>query len=320
MRKFLYIFLLTAIILCALISCEKKPEQETFGTIDTDNSQDQESTHSEQDKQSSKGTDKKPTNANNEEKYPEIPIVYITDLSNENVPLAELEKADGEITVKYQYVSDSPDIESFECFCEIKVQGASSQTYPKKNFTVKFFEDKNLSKKLKVDLGWGKQNKYCMKANYIDSSHARNIVAANLFAEIVQTRDNVNAGLAAAPNYGVIDGYPVEVYLNGEFHGLYTMNIPKDEWAFNMKGKEESREALLMADHWSDSVALKEEIGVPYEDYEWVVEHCSTADDSWIRDSFNELIRLLNCGNNERIKSRRTTATRRNTPKYRPYI
>lgn len=233
----------------------------------------------------------------------DMPVIYITDIDKNAIPLFNLTKPDGEIKVKYEYVSNSEDIESFECFCEIKVQGASSQYYPKKNFTVKFFEDEALSSKLKVDLGWGKQTKYCMKANYVDSSHARNIVAATLFTEVVQSRDNINSGLTEkAPNYGVIDGYPVLVYLNGEFHGLYTMNIPKDKWTFGMKGGEESREALLMADHWSNSVNLKEEIGVPYEDYEWEVEHCSTADDSWIRESFNELIRLLNCGDNEKIK------------------
>jgi len=231
-----------------------------------------------------------------------MPIIYIEDIDATSIPLYDLEKPDGEITVKYKYVSNSSDIESFECFCEIKVQGASSQYYPKKNFTVKFFEDENLSDKLKVDLGWGKQTKYCMKANYIDSSHARNIVAANLFAEVIQTRKNINPGLTNAPNYGVVDGYPVAVYLNGEFHGLYTMNIPKDDWTFNMKGGEDTREALFMADHWSESVRLREEIGEPYSDYEWEVEHCSTLDDSWIRESFNKLIRLLNCGDNEKIK------------------
>ena len=45
-----------------------------------------------------------------------------------------------------------------------------------------------------------------------------------------------------------IDGYPVEIYINGEFLGLYTWNIPKDKWTFNMTGDENTREALLMAD------------------------------------------------------------------------
>ena len=224
-----------------------------------------------------------------------IPTVYMYDMGG-NVPLTDLQKSQGEIVVKYKYVSGSCDIESFECYCEIKIQGASSAGYPKKNFTVKFFKDADLESKLKVDLGWGKENKYCMKANYVDSSQARNVVGAKLFAQVVASRENINPGLASAPNYGVIDGYPVLVYINDQFHGIYTMNIPKDEWMFGMEGDEDSREALLMADQWSDSVQLKQEIGGE-------VEYCSTDDETWIKDSFNELISLINCGDKARIKA-----------------
>ncbi len=232
-----------------------------------------------------------------------MPVVYIEDLEGASIPLVNLQKADGEITVKYKYVSNSDDIPSFEGYSEIKIQGASSAGHPKKNFTVKFFEDEALDKKLKVDLGWGKENKYCMKANYIDFSQARNIVAAQMFAQIVASRDNVNPGLAAAPNYGLIDGYPVLVLINGKFHGIYTMNIPKDKWTFGMEGDEESREALLMADAWTNSVSMREQIGDgEFADYGWEVEHSSTDDESWIKDSFNKLIALINCGDDARIK------------------
>ena len=40
--------------------------------------------------------------------------------------------------------------------------------------------------------------------------------------------------LTQAPNHGLIDGFPVEIYDNGEFLGLYTFNIPKDDWQFGM--------------------------------------------------------------------------------------
>ncbi len=235
-----------------------------------------------------------------------MPVIYITDFVDGSKPLADLEKSDGEIAVKYKYVSNSSEIEDFDTFCSIKIQGASSSEYPKKNFTVKFYKeytDGELSGKNKIDLGWGKENKYCMKANYIDFSQARNVVAARMFAEVIKTRDNIAEGLKNAPNYGLIDGYPVLVYLNGEFHGLYTMNIPKDNWQFAMEGEEEAREALLMADAWTLSVRLSEEIGEfstevgsekSWETYGWEVEHCSTTDESWIRDSFNSLIRVLN--------------------------
>lgn len=232
-----------------------------------------------------------------------IPIVNISDCTEGAIPLTELQKANGEITVKYSYLSCDDSIDSFECFCEIKVQGASSAVHPKKNFTVKFFEDQDLNSKFKVDLGWGKEHKYCMKANYIDASQARNIIGAKLFAQLVSTRDHIPLGLMAAPNYGLIDGYPVLVYINDAFHGIYTMNIPKDDWMFAMEGDEEAREALLMADAWTESVMLNEEIGDSYTDSGWEIEHCSTDDDAWVCDSFNKLIALLNCGDNTRIRN-----------------
>ena len=233
-----------------------------------------------------------------------MPVIYIEDLEDAAIPLVNLQKADGEITVKYKYVSNSDDIPSFEGYSEIKIQGASSAGYPKKNFTVKLFEDEALENKLKVNLGWGKENKYCMKANYIDFSQARNIVAAQMFAQMVASRDYINPGLAAAPNYGLIDGYPVLVLINGEFHGIYTMNIPKDEWMFAMEGDETSREAMLMADAWTNSITLHEQIGDgEFADYGWEVEYCSTKDETWIKDSFNKLIALINCGDDARIKA-----------------
>jgi len=241
-----------------------------------------------------------------------MPVIYIEDYVGGEISLVDLKKDDGEIKVKYRYVSNNSEIEDFDCYCKIKIQGASSSTYVKKNFTVKFYKDAEYDSKFKVNLGWGKENKYCMKANYIDFSQSRNVVAAKMFGQVVATRDNIAEGLKNAPNYGAIDGYPVLVYINEEFHGLYTMNIPKDSWQFAMEGEEEAREALLMADSWTDSVRLATEIGefsteegseISWEDYGWEVEHCSTSDDSWIRDSFNSLIRLLNCGDGTRIRA-----------------
>lgn len=66
--------------------------------------------------------------------------------------------------------------------CEVKWQGSSSLMWPKKNYTIKFdnaFEAKE---------GWGEQKKYCLKANFIDHSHARNVVSAKLWGEIVKSR------------------------------------------------------------------------------------------------------------------------------------
>ncbi len=238
-----------------------------------------------------------------------MPTVYFTDPEGAEIPLADLEKAQGEITVGIKYVSCDESIPSFEGVTKIKIQGSSSAKYIKKNFTVKLYTDNTLENKLKVDLGWGKENKYCMKANYIDTTQARNIVAAQMFAEVVQTRDNINEGLKNAPNYGLIDGYPILVYINGTYHGIYTMNIPKDSWQFGMEGDETAKEALLMADGWGDYTALRQPIGEitnidDFENFKFEVEYASNEDDViWIRDSFNEIVELVNCGDEARIRA-----------------
>lgn len=67
--------------------------------------------------------------------------------------------------------------------CTVKWQGSSSLAYSKKNYTIKFDED------FEAVPGWGSQKKYCLKANYIDHSHARNLVCAKLWGQIVRSRN-----------------------------------------------------------------------------------------------------------------------------------
>ena len=80
---------------------------------------------------------------------------------------------------------------NFHAYITIKCQGNSSMSYPKKNFTIKLFKDEARTEKLKVNLkGWGKQNKFVLKANWIDISHLRNIISARIWGDIVKSRPN----------------------------------------------------------------------------------------------------------------------------------
>lgn len=134
-----------------------------------------------------------------------------------------------------EYISKT---EHFKGYVDIKCQGTSSMAYPKKNYTIKMFSDEARSTKLKKDFkGWGKQSKFCLKANYIDHSHARNIIGAKLWDEIVASRANYTELpelLRTSPRNGAIDGFPIKVYYNNTYEGVYTWNIPKDKWMFNM--------------------------------------------------------------------------------------
>ncbi len=138
--------------------------------------------------------------------------------------------------MKFDYYSKTNE---YHGYVDIKCQGTSSMSYPKKNFTIKSYKDKDKTKKLKIDFkGWGEQTKFCLKANWIDITHARNVVSARLWGDVVKTRSDYATALPellrTSPNQGAIDGFPVLVYSNGVYQGRYTLNIPKDGWMSNM--------------------------------------------------------------------------------------
>lgn len=141
-----------------------------------------------------------------------------------------------DVFAEMQYISKT---ESFHAFLKIKCQGSSSMSYPKKNFTVKLYSDEARNNELKkVFKDWRHEsNKYVLKANYIDHSHARNIVCARLWDEVVSSRADyasLPAEMRNSPRNGAIDGFPIKLYTNGTYQGIYTWNIGKDAWMWGM--------------------------------------------------------------------------------------
>ena len=142
--------------------------------------------------------------------------------------------------------------------CKVKWQGSSSLRYAKKNYTINKMSvpldgwagwaawvnayrsrTGNVSR-IPTASRWGTRKKFVTKANYIDQSMARNIVSARLWGQIVKSRADageITDKRADAPNWGAIDGFPVEIQINGVSQGLYTFNIPKDKWTFAMDGE-----------------------------------------------------------------------------------
>lgn len=148
---------------------------------------------------------------------------------------AAIPQTKDDVVTAFRYISKTQDISGY---AEFKAQGNSSMNYAKKNMTVKMYSDEALEEKLKVDFkGWGKQRKHVYKANWIDLTHARNIVSARIWADVVKSRSNyaeLPEELRTSPNQGAIDGFPIKVYSQGIYQGRYTLNIPKDAWMANM--------------------------------------------------------------------------------------
>ena len=168
--------------------------------------------------------------------------------------------------------------------CTLKWQGASSINYDKKNFTITFDAAQTIVE------SWGTQKKYCLKANYVDFSHCRNIVAAKLWGQAVRSRPTRNDKLYGLPNGGAIDGFPIMVAINGEYQGIYTFNIPKDKWMFGMT--DGARECILTAETHAKGTQFAEEAKVDASDFE--MEYVPDEENTqWVKDSVNTLIRAV---------------------------
>ena len=169
----------------------------------------------------------------------DIPKVFFTG----NAPVT---KDQDELPLYMEYRSKTKTIKSY---CTLKVQGDSSAKYAKKNFNIKLFADEGRTEKQKVVFrDWLKTHKYCLKANWIDHTHARNVVGGRLWAQVVRSRADIAdypAEYQASPHCGAVDGFPVKVYINGVYQGIYTWNIRKDDSMFNMDDETGTHAALI---------------------------------------------------------------------------
>lgn len=200
----------------------------------------------------------------------------------------------------------------------IKIQGASSAQYPKKNYTLGFDYD------VQFKSSWGAHHKYVIKADWVDFSHMRNEFGAQLWRSIRKTRINPNRGIISdnqnilvddlgrqlggetlpqfsTPNYGAIDSFPILVYINDSYNGLYSMTIPKDDWMAGMgKGKQE---AIVSAEEHSKPTQFKANVntdsdGNPQEHTFGIEYVTNEKTQKWVSDNLNRAITAIIAGSN----------------------
>lgn len=215
----------------------------------------------------------------------------ITSLKDKSVTLTN------EVTYKFPHYHIQGTLNKF------KVQGASSVYLPKKNYTL------NFDQSFEAFGGMGKQHKYVIKANYKDATQSLNNVGTKLWGKIRGTHiqsdgaiqnssgdylvdDNGNhiigvtdPQLSIGGNYGAVNGFPIAVYINDQYWGLYSFNIPKDDWMAKMP---KSGKYAIVDAVWKDQGAFNAE--TTFKD-NMELQFCSTKDNTWAKDSINELIR-----------------------------
>ena len=179
-----------------------------------------------------------------------------------------------------------------ECYALLKYQGHSSLNYDKKNYTLKLYEDAEYSQKNKLELlHWNKEHKYILKANYADPSQCHNLVSADIWADMVSSRENVPAELQELSNFGAVDGFPVVLYINETFQGIYTFNIHKDDDLFGME--DDHLQTMMIVNHTDGAEAYFQELPAFGEETPWEVEFCGTEDSDWAKKHLLDVIRFV---------------------------
>lgn len=145
--------------------------------------------------------------------------------------ILKLEDKKEKLKVKVEYKSNDL---NFETYATIKLQGQYSLRYPKKNYNIVFYEDRKLEYKKNIDFKWGDYSKYTLKAEWVDGSNTRNVFASRIAAKM-----NEKYGLFTnTKHFGLTDGYPIELFIKGKYHGLYTINLNKDYLFDEPNGRE----------------------------------------------------------------------------------
>lgn len=192
---------------------------------------------------------------------------------------------------------------SFKGYATLKTQGHSSLAYEKKNFTLKLFEDEHYKTKKKINFNnWNEENKYILKANFVDGSSIRNLLCADIWSRMVESREKVNKRLLSTSHNGAVDGFAVMLTVNDEFYGLYDLTLHKDDDLFCMKDGEKS--GLLITNEGDFDEALFKKTVDWQADETWEVEFCGTEDSAWLQQQLNEFLEFVATADNATFKKK----------------
>ena len=179
--------------------------------------------------------------------------------------------------------------------CKLRYRGASSLKYEKKSFAIKLLDSDGENLDANV-FGIRKENDWILDAMAIDRIRMRNRVCFDIWNEISKTPyktdfDNRNGTL----------GQFVEVYLNGEYHGLYCMTDKIDRKLLGLKkAKEQSdgsvyvRGVLYKGEAWTDATRMTGyDISESFDGEAWNGWELQYPDDYPCYDAWKPLMNLI---------------------------
>ena len=155
-----------------------------------------------------------------------LPLVnIIVDIAAVN----RTEYVSGEIEIAdYQRRTD-PSSAVVRYHCKYRIRGESTSGYDKKSFAVKLFDE--YGEDMDVNLfGIREENSWILDAMAVDRIRMRNRVCFDVWNDMSRTPYNTNFG-----NRNGTKGVFVEVFINGDYNGLYCMTDKIDRKLLGLK-------------------------------------------------------------------------------------
>ena len=161
-------------------------------------------------------------------------------------------------------------IEICKGFTNLAIQGHGSAGYLKKGYTFDVLNESGNSMKIKFD-DMIAADSFHLKAYATDTTHTRDIGNARIWRDMINMLDypqnkvnNMEVGLSLTTNENeaynqdakyYTEGFPVRVFLNGVFFGLYTMRNKKTRENYSLNNKNKKH---IFLDSATYSAYLKE--------------------------------------------------------------
>ena len=122
-------------------------------------------------------------------------------------------------TEKYGQPFDLP-------YCEVYWQGTSSLDYVLKNYNIRLKDENNADAYYTPYPNGVKENLFCLKADYMESSHSRNVGIAKFVENCMYDTKNP-AQIKDSKVRNCIEGFPILLYINDELQGVYNFNTDR---------------------------------------------------------------------------------------------
>lgn len=157
-----------------------------------------------------------------------------------------------------------------------------------------------------VDLGWGEKSAYRLDPCTPDLTYARAAAAEELWDACVQLR--ISAGHSPEWNpYLTGKGFPVQVYCDDEYLGLYRLTPPLGDWAYAFPGYEGSSTAVFRSNLHSPECLFT--TNPVFDEEGFILQYCSSESGEWAKKSFEEFSHFIRTSSDDAFKARLSSYT-----------